>query len=578
LKLLLRLTLVAFTLRAAEVPKTAVRSAGANFFDDADRGLIGCTADGDNVLAEKGWAAVRAAGPTHPGFLEGVYTATRIFAVFGKERRVDSIYAEAQALVAAREFQLLSLRLQYMRADGLVRNQEYVRAESVLREAVATENRRERKSPLYVAFLQSLAFVREQQGDLEEAEALYRAGLKYPAPDLSGVILPAFAFAKLPLPLVGEPHLSMAAFYSNHGRFQEAEALYRKQLANPGLDLERRLSAMRQLVGFLSAHGSRAEALAMEEQILALRQSPPGYEHYNYANLLLSAGRGAEAKTILEADLQRSEIEHGKDSPEYREALGYLFENRRYAGDFVAAEKLARESVRLAEASDAPERNGLASALFRLSEVRTAQGQVQEADALRKRAIELNRASSPPPASVARFEEAENLVRAGKHEEAVAMAREIAASATASASDDQFGFRHLAQSLAGNFNADAAQVASIALVSSQRRHSPDDARLVMDLVDWANFYRGVLLQTDHARELLTRAEAIVRACCGEGSRRMESILQERGWLAGATGGDAARIPYLVQLRDLRVAIYGLHSHQVAASEEELATARQRTGG
>jgi tetratricopeptide (TPR) repeat protein len=573
MKLLLKFTLIAIALRAADVPP--VRSAGARFFDKAARGLTACTVDGDVSSTEQGWAAVRAAGSSHPGFLEGVYSASSLFVTLGRDLRADSTYAEAQALVEAPALQPIKLRLQYMRANQLIARAEYVRAEAVLRQAVAAENRGARKSALYVAFLQSLAFVREQEGDLEDAETLYLSTLNYPAPDLSGTIQPVFNSGKLPLPFVGEPRSSIAAFFTTHGRLQEAETVYREQLANPGLDRETRLGAMRQLADFLSFHGSKVEALAMHEQIMGASPSP--VERYAYANLLVDAGHEADAKAILEADLKRSEIEHEKDSPEYREALNYLFENRRYAGDLAAAEKFARQSVRLAETSDAPERNGLASALFRLAEIRTAQGQVEEANAVQQRGIEVNRASSPPPPSVARFAEAEEMVRAGKHQEAVAVAREIAATSTGCAGADQFGFHHLAQSLAGNFNADAAEVASLGLVSSERLHSPDDPDLASDLVDWANFYRGILGQPDRARGLLSRAEAIVRACCGEGSARMESILQERGWLADATGGDAARIPYLVQLRDLRVSIYGLHSRQTADVEEDLAATRKKLG-
>jgi hypothetical protein len=129
-------------------------------------------------------------GPTHPGFLEGVSSATRIFAVLGKELRVESIYAEAEALVADPDSRVIRLRLQSMRADDFIRNSQNVRPEKILREAVVAETGKAQKSGLYVAFLQSLAFVREQQGDLEDAEAIYRVTLQYPAPDLSSVIFP----------------------------------------------------------------------------------------------------------------------------------------------------------------------------------------------------------------------------------------------------------------------------------------------------------------------------------------------------------------------------------------------------
>jgi hypothetical protein len=57
----------------------APRNAGSNYFDEADRILANNWNADVTSLAERGWAAVRAAGPSHPGFLDGVYTAARIF-------------------------------------------------------------------------------------------------------------------------------------------------------------------------------------------------------------------------------------------------------------------------------------------------------------------------------------------------------------------------------------------------------------------------------------------------------------------------------------------------------------------
>ena len=94
--------------------------------------------------------------------------------------------------------------------------------------------------------------------------------------------------------------------------------------------------------------------------------------------------------------------------------------------------------------------------------------------------------------------------------------------------EDQFGFRHLAQSMTAEYKAEAAQVAAIALLSEER--FGDDARIVGNLTDWANFYRGSLGLTDRARDLLDRAEAMVRTCCGAASPRMERVLEERAWL------------------------------------------------
>ena len=124
---------------------------------------------------------------------------------------------------------------------------------------------------------------------------------------------------------------------------------------------------------------------------------------------------------------------------------------------------------------------------------------------------------------------------------------------------------------------DAARVASFALSAAERGSLPYDLSLARDLTDWANFYRGALDQPDRAGDLLTRAETIVSTCCGTTSPMMEPVLQERVWLAGATNGQAASIPYLEQLRDLRTSIYGVHGRQVEQTIHDLAAANAKAG-
>jgi tetratricopeptide (TPR) repeat protein len=419
-----RIILVAAALPLTRYGATPVDNAGSRYFDLAHRSLMsGAAADAADAV-EKGWAALVAGGPTSPGFLDGVYDASGIFLTLGQALRSEAVYSEAEVLCGTPGLQLVRLRLQYMHADHLIRGSEFVNAEGILRTALAIENRRPLKSSLYVAFLQSLAFVREEEGDLDGAEAFYRMTIGHPAPDLSGVVIQRFTWSKQRLPFVGEPHLAMASFYGNHGRAKDAEALYREFLAHSPLKSEGRLGAMQQLVGFLRAHGSQTEALALEEQIVEVRKEQPlttpelrdllANEHYTLANMEVDAGRGEDAKALLESDLLQAEAQHGKNSPEYGEALNYLFENRSYARDYDSAEKLAREEVQRAEGPGNSERIGLVSALFRLADTLRAKGQVEESDALRNRGIELNRAASPQPASTARFAAAEALVQAGK--------------------------------------------------------------------------------------------------------------------------------------------------------------------
>jgi hypothetical protein len=131
----------------------------------------------------------------------------------------------------------------------------------------------------------------------------------------------------------------------------------------------------------------------------------------------------------------------------------------------------------------------------------------------------MNRAISQQSASGEQFARAEMLARSGKAGEAVQVAREISERPDLSGNDrpgndrsgndafgnDQFGFRHLPQSLAVEHNAEALQLASLAVLVDERRHLPDDLFLTRDLTEWSGSYR-MLGQLDRGRDLLDRAE------------------------------------------------------------------------
>jgi hypothetical protein len=374
---------------------TPAGNAGSKYFGQALHSFQDGNADDAATAADRGWAALLAAGPLSAGFLDGVYEASAVFATLGRGLRAEAVYTEAEARCAAPELAILRRRLEYIHVDYLIRYSEYVKAEDILRTSIAAENRAAQKSPLYVAFLQILAFIRERQGDLDGAEALYRSTIADSAPDLSAVaVIQTPRSGKQSFPFIGDPRLALAIFYSNHDRFKEAEGLYREWLAQPSLTIEERVNVMRQLVGFLMRHGSKTEALALQEQIIGLRKAQPlttpelrdrlAQERYTLANMEVDAGHGEDAKALLESDLRQAELQYGKNSADYGDALNYLYENRSHAGDYGLAEKLAREEVQRAEKSDTDERVGLVSAMFRLADALRAEGKVTESDSVRK--------------------------------------------------------------------------------------------------------------------------------------------------------------------------------------------------
>jgi tetratricopeptide (TPR) repeat protein len=574
------LVLFAVAVAHADAP----RNAGSNYFDEADRILANNWNADVTGLAEGGWAAVRAAGSSHPGFLDGVYAAARLFRLLGHRLRAESVYAEA--IKASEGFALAEVRarLNFMFAHDLIGQRENVKAESILRSALSTEERSGHKSALHVAFIQSLAFACEQEGDLSEAENLYKSALGYAAPDLTAVPMNRFITSPgPPVPPIGRPRAILAGFYVTHARAAEAEQLYREAVRHASGNSTDRLDALRQLSGFLAFYGSKGEAVATERQVMSLleAQRPAdhddsgaiSYERKVLAERLTEAGQADEARAILEEDLVHAR-DNGTESAAYQGALSWLFQNRMQAKDYDTAEKLAREAVDLAEANatgpDSAQRN---SAISELAEVRRAEGQVEQAEELLKSSV----SSQDPGDMQGQLSKIDKLIREGKSQEAFTEVERLAEAAEMSNIDVSLNLRWLAQSfVTWGIKSEAAKVAALAVERQENRTRSDDPRSAYSLVDWAGFYRGQLESVSRADELVTHAEMIIRECCGLISPQMEPVFRERAWMA-ISAGPSAHFKALEELRDFRAAVYGSNSWPVEESTRELAASYAESG-
>jgi hypothetical protein len=565
------------------------RNAGSGYFAEADK-ILTSTANSSAIgLVEKGWTAVRTAGPLGPGFLDGVYTAARLFHVHGWDGRAESVYAESILACDAVALQPTRLRLRYMFAQDLIRQKEYVKADGVLRLALQAEESSGEKSGLYVAFLQSLAFVREQEGDLEDAERLYRATLIYGNPDLSGVVTDNFYVSPGPrMPGIGAPLDVWAVFLVNHGRLAEAEQLLRDQLAQAEHDPNRRLSALRQLSWFLAYHGSKAEAVAVQEQILELvkaannQTSSLDYavvaEESTLARFEVDAGQKEEAGQMLRTSLLEAQNNKGVESPEYQRALAAFFENRRYAGDYDMAERLARQQLQLVRESEQPDSVALSSALSNLAMVRQSQGFDAESRELQKQASEAVKQIGPPRwrEMQARFAAAGEMIKEGNPAQALAAIEEATTTLFPFRQDELFSFLQVAQSfLTFQHKGEAKRVAALAL-SIVERQGADDPRWSYSLAAWANFYRWQLDDRDTAAALLDKVEGLIRACCGEKSPRLEPLLRERAWIQGA-GANESGIEGLYHLREFQISVYGAGNQTVEETILQLAELHAQLG-
>jgi len=574
------LVLFAVAVARADAP----RNAGSNHFDEADRILANNWNADVTSLAERGWAAVRAAGPSHPGFLDGVYTAARIFRVLGHHRRVESVYTEATKASEGSALAEVRVRLNFMFAYNLIGERENVKAENILRSALSEEEHSGHKSVLNVAFLQSLAFDYEQEGNLSEAENLYKSTLGHGPPDLTAVPMNRFiSFPGPPVPPIGEPRAILAGFYVTHARGAEAEQLYREAVRQANGNSTERLDALRHLSGFLAFYGSKEEAVATERQVMSLleAQRAPNpddsgaisYERKVLAERLTEAGHADEARAILEEDLVRAK-DNGTESAQYQGALSWLFQNRMQAKDYDAAEKVAREAVDLAEANAAgPDSGHRSSAISELAEVRRAEGQVEQAEELLRSSVN----SQDSGGIQGQLTKIDRVIREGKSQEAFTEVRRLAEAADMSNIDVSFDLERLAQSfVTWGFKSEAAKVAALAVQREENRTRSDDPRLAYSLVDWAGFYRGHLGSVSRADELVMRAEMIVRECCGLTSPQMEPVLRERAWMAISVG-PAAHFKALEELRDFRASVYGSNSWPVEESTRELAASHAESG-
>jgi tetratricopeptide (TPR) repeat protein len=366
-----------------------------------------------------------------------------------------------------------------------------------------------------------------------------------------------------------------------HARAAEAEQLYREAVREANGNSTKRLDALRQLSGFLAFYGSKEEAVATERQVMSLLEAQQAanhddsgaisYERNVLAERLTEAGHADEARAILEEDLVRAK-DNGTESAEYQGALSWLFQNRMQAKDYDTAEKLAREAVDLAEANaagpDSPQRS---SAISELADVRRAEGQVKEAEELLKSSVN----SQDPGGIQGQLTKIDGLIREGKSREAFSEVERVAEAADMSNTD--VNFHWLAQSfVTWGFKSEAAKVAALAVQREENRSRSDDPRLADSFVDWAGFYRGHLGSVSRADELVTRAEMIVRECCGLTSPQMEPVLRERAWMA-ISAGPSANFKALEELRDFRAAVYGSNSWPVEESTRELAASYAESG-
>lgn len=552
---------------------------GAAYFTQAEQELA--KNPRANVLpqVQQGWAVVRAVGPADPGFVRGVSTAARLFRTLGRDLDAESVYNQAILSCDTPQLAVKRSSLRYMLVQDLLANREFVKAESILRAAIADEESSPERSPIYVAFLQNLAFVREQEGELDDAERILRSTIGLGAPNLKEVGFRGWGCggSNCWMPVTGDPTDVLATFYQQHARLDEAERLLRDEVASTAGDRALHPNAMRRLADFLSSYQSSEEAVEIQKQILSQAEAKPGSgygvesEKAALARYEAAAGQGEQAKEMLENNLLQAENTRGRGSPEYQMALNDLFWNRNSAGDFDAAEKLAQQQLEDAQQSDHPDRNFVISALSQLAEAKRGQGRTEEADELQKKVSEQMRQANPgrPWDLQERFGDLENMIQqempAGQ---AMAEVQNIVNSYFPFNEGELFQFRMVAQNFLGKqHKPEAVQVTEILSSLQQREGLDSDPRFAASMADWAAFYASQLEDRARARVILQNARNLILDCCGENSSKLEPIMREGSFI---NENPAAVIAGMQRLRDFQISVFGANSRNVEETTMQLA--------
>ncbi|HEY4366539.1 MAG TPA: serine/threonine-protein kinase [Steroidobacteraceae bacterium] len=234
---------------------------------------------------------------------------------------------------------------------------DYVRAEQLLREALAIDRRMLGEDhPQYIRHLHHLASVMWDRGDLRQAEDLYRQSI-----DLSKRVLGAIH------PETIDAMSSMGTLLMETGRLDEAQGIFQSIL-----EADRRLRPQHQYVGndlenlgrlafrkqqFAVAETHFREALAIYNVKFAPGNGFIAATQTMLGHSLLAQGRPKDAETVLQKAVASWLIQYGKNSPGYATALAFMGRAWALQGRNAEAERALLESYPIIlKSSRAPDR------------------------------------------------------------------------------------------------------------------------------------------------------------------------------------------------------------------------------
>ncbi len=144
------------------------------------------------------------------------------------------------------------------------------------------------------------------------------------------------------------------------------------------------------------ALGKYAQAIALDQRALAIREKALGPKHPSVATVLTdlawlhrALGQYAQAEELYKRALTIIENSLGLDNPGLATTLTQLAWLYQLQGRLVQAESLYKRAIEIWEVAPTPDGLGLAQTLNNLANLRTSQRQYAEAEALYTRSLEI---------------------------------------------------------------------------------------------------------------------------------------------------------------------------------------------
>ncbi|MBV8167507.1 MAG: tetratricopeptide repeat protein, partial [Alphaproteobacteria bacterium] len=244
--------------------------------------------------------------------------------------------------------------------------------------------------------LTNLADLHRLQGRFDQAEALYKRSLAIN----ERVLAPNDPDVVFNLNNLGE----MA---SRRGRFAESDALYQRSQAilesALGSDDPKVAILLQNRAALYGEQGRYRDAEALAQRALAINEAKLGADHPDLANVIDNlavvyqhTGRYAEAEQLSKRALAIRETALGLEHPSVAVSLNNLAELYRAQARYTEAEPLLRRSLAIREAVAGANHPDTANALNNLADFYVQRGRLDEAAAMHERALAILEAALGP--------------------------------------------------------------------------------------------------------------------------------------------------------------------------------------